>query len=137
MAFSKPAEFGLGGTLGGITTLPVTVQPIRTYWQESPRQGTRDSGVVQHGRDTCIWVIAEGEQRISDADYVTLMGYYNTAKGLRGRIFARNYDEEASSGAGAWANDRYIMLRPRSSLLDADGNRADVLVMLRAKGIPQ
>lgn len=137
MAFSKPSECGLGGTLGGITTLTTTLQPVRIYWIESPRQGARDGGIVRHGRDTCVWVIAEGEMRISDADYVTLMGYYNTAKGQRGRIFARTYDEEASSGAGAWANDRYIMDRPRGTLLDADGNRADVVVTLRAKGIPQ
>ena len=137
MAFSKPGEFGLGATLGGIVTLATTIQPVRTYWQESPRQGTRDGGVVQHGRDTCVWVIAEGDMRISDADYAVLMAHYVASKALRGRYFARNYDEEASGGAGAWANDRYILLRPRSSLLDADGNRADVLLMLRAKGIPQ
>lgn len=134
MAFTKPGEFGLGASSGTISTL--TFQPIAQEVVESPRQGRRDGGIVAHGWDSEVWIFCEGDVALSNAQFQTLMGHYNTAKSNGGRIWARTWDAEASSGGGAWANYRFIMERPRGRIGGADGLMFDVRLVLRARGIP-
>lgn len=133
MAFSGPGQYAAGATAS--TTL-FTTQPIMQRWIRAPRQGRRDNGTVQHGRDTLVLVMATNDAPLSQTQAAEFYQLWNTAKAQAGRIFVKAWDQEASSGAGAYATDRYIMEPIDSDMADAEGLHWNMSLVFRARGIP-
>jgi hypothetical protein len=134
MAFPQPALFA-GGPPGGSTTL-FTVQPIRQFWVPSPVRGRVDYGIVQHGRDELHLVFSD-EVPIYYDEAQQFRALRLTAIANAGKVKIKFWDDEASSGAGAWAEERFLFPRPAKDFLaDGTANVYGLELVFRARGLP-
>lgn len=121
MAFSYPA-YGVGPDGGSPTSLPK--QPSRAEVTPASLQGRRDQSGVFQGYDTLTlyW------SYLTNSQYQTLMGHWNTARGNGGRCVVQFFEDESNSMVTVNA----LMYRPTYRAMpggDTSGpNRQDVQV---------
>lgn len=104
MAFPGTAQFGAasGSAAAASATNYFPRQPTDYRMQRAPRRATGNGGIVQDGLDGVVLIWAS----MSQDQYSALTRHMGTAlatAGSAGIYYLRYWDEDASSGAGAYA----------------------------------
>lgn len=135
MAFPQPALFGWQpSTSGSMTTF--TLQPLRYFWAPSPRRRRADFGIIQHGRDE-LHLVVSSDVPIKYDEGQEFRAMVLSAIANAGKVRIQYWNEYASSGAGGWATERFLLWQPEGLLFaDGEADIYDLEIVLRSKGTP-